>query len=1072
MERLIFEIEEVTGKRPVLPEYRPVEGSHWSAVVVMCAACKQQRVEVLANMVDVTVAPNLTAPLRGGKINSAFCRQCGQPRCYPIRTWIQEDPGAGDTVGSLSGIFRIEDLQFIYLPPPGTPREARDERLYETRATFLLKKFKWKPQSQASGHGKTAMAGIQIAYSRGDLMRMVEDILRGEDVERIPTDMKSLWYEAARNMRSGLWPIDQARKIIHESVSQSVREEGRSWPLLLNQSIVDMEIFQRLAICWIRENVAEITSQAMSIGVGLKLDTCSALIKANLLGLAETTLHHVEKSIGELAVTDSRRELLLQLAKLCRIELLDAMGEHREASEVEVEMLSSSATSGKTLEDRILRLKTRSAIALKQKHEKKLLESLRELKICVGEWNSLADLVKDPESPSELAFRISILRGASGDLANLANVLDVYRQYVKALRILDQLNKREKPAEEDILWIKQMPEVVAQTPEMLSDEAFDELEAMFPEGISEKRLWNGSLSFLERALQLSTETGQWDFAAIQANNMGLLLFEGKEFDQAESYMQRAVDYAERTGDYTRMLNGYGLLARLATKRGDGEQAIRLVTKGVHTYSRNLVSRGHRARVNTAVQALLSRLSLEAVSNGGPPDQAVLLVENLKELTFVNSMYVDRPDQPGGEDASGASESLEGLRHQLEEVRLSDIYNPDDEQQAGKKDREIERRLHDAATTESMEDPRFSKWVDASDITLTSVDGLRRRLQLLGPATMFLGVFVDQTFYNQPELWTYTLWSEGCNIARREIPAELIRHTDQPAAHLGALEELARVVLDPHKDELAKLSDRDHLIFSLCEGLYSLPLSALPFEGRRLCELVILDFVQSVGILQACIRRPYNRLESILCLGNPARPDLQPLQSSEEEGKSIRETFASHKKDAKLLLRHQATIPALRADAADYDILHIACHAKSTDNRFRMALAPDPHRNDSGELTETRILNEIKTRPGALVNLAACSTGIQGDSGGSVIGGLVPVWMLAGASGVLATLWPIRDDLAKIFQEHFYHQLLGNRGPAESLALTQRDCILSRLGEKMAAPEAWAAFQFYGACLPAEHEGFL
>src|SRR5262249_6958358 len=148
------------------------------------------------------------------------------------------------------------------------------------------------------------------------------------------------------------------------------------------------------------------------------------------------------------------------------------------------------------------------------------------------------------------------------------------------------------------------------------------------------------------------------------------------------------------------------------------------------------------------------------------------------------------------------------------------------------------------------------------------------------------------------------------------------------------------------------------------------------------------------------------------------------------------------------------------------------HAEFDETGGRLRLAPDLARKDSGELTEMRILTEVKVKPGALVNLAGCSTAAQRETGAAMTGGLVPVLMLAGASGVVATLWPINDELARIFQEQLYQYMLDGSRPDEALALTQRDCIDGQLGDSMLGPEAWAAFQFYGCLIPSEAKGFL
>lgn len=146
IERLLFEIKEMTKGDAILPPYSPIEGSTWSVVAVMCAMCKLQRIEVFANKVDLTVTSDLLPAVRDGRINDALCPRCGQVRCYPTRLWIREEPGPTDTVAALSGILRLNEESWVYLPPPGTPREARDEKLYESRAKSMFRLSTFHPR--------------------------------------------------------------------------------------------------------------------------------------------------------------------------------------------------------------------------------------------------------------------------------------------------------------------------------------------------------------------------------------------------------------------------------------------------------------------------------------------------------------------------------------------------------------------------------------------------------------------------------------------------------------------------------------------------------------------------------------------------------------------------------------------------------------------------------------------------------------------------------------------------------------------------------------------------------------
>jgi tetratricopeptide (TPR) repeat protein len=1064
IERLVFEIAEVADGHVALPDYRPTEGSTWSVVAVMCATCEAQRAEVFANSVDLTVASDLLPAVRDGQINDACCPRCGQPRCYPIRLWIREDPGPADTVAALSGILRLDKDSWVYLPPPGTPREMRDERLYESRAASMLKLFRWrvhsKPESAAVG------VSVSIAYNKEDLIRMAEQILTDRSRSELPVDipfaMKALWDEAARNMRSGLWPVVEASKIVGDAVSEGTQD----WPLLIYLPLDPLEIHRRLALCFIREGLAERTIQDVPTRLKLKLDTFKALLQKGQLALADAKLREAQDLLGEMPVSAPERKIFEPLVGLCRVELLDAQGKSLEASHLETAVMDTLPRSDRTVEAEMLGLRAASAKALEHKHEGRWLEALKELRRCVLDWTSLIDRIPDSGTADSQKRLEACAASLSSDGANLANVLEEFRRHVRALRILSQLAEGVSPSDEDRLWMAQTASIVRVAPEVVNDAALDELEDFLGAKVSEKRLWDRSLELLEQSLGLSTQIQAWELAAIQAHNMGMLLFEGKVFDQADIYMQRAVEYAERIGDDTRIIQGCALLARLASKRGAGEETIKQATKAIETYGRNLLSRGHTARPNIALQRLLTRLVLEAVSVGGALEQAVVLVENLKALTLVNSLFSERPDQPRDSGPSLSRDATSDVRERLEEVRLQTIFAADPQRGEGSGG-DLEKTIRESVEQRSLQDPRFSKWVDSSDFALTTVAGLRQRLRLLGDRTTFLGVAFDGI-----DLWTYALWSDGCKVLKATLPDEDWPSSGEPVTNLERLSRLGKTLLEPLIGRSAVLTTRDHVVFSSCPELYTVPITALPWSGGRLVESVIVDVVQGAGVFEACIRRPFNRLDSLLCVGNPSRPDLPPLKRAEDEAKLLESQFGARGKSVKLLLRHKATVPAFIDSADDYDICHMACHGEFLEIGGCLKLAPDVAHKDSGELTEMRILTEVRTKPGALVNLAGCSTGVQRETGALMIGGLVPVWMLTGASGVVASLWPIEDNLAETFQRRLYRYVLNGSRPDEALALTQRDCIVGELNEAMRRIEVWAPFQFYGCLVPNNAEGFL
>ena len=71
--------------------------------------------------------------------------------------------------------------------------------------------------------------------------------------------------------------------------------------------------------------------------------------------------------------------------------------------------------------------------------------------------------------------------------------------------------------------------------------------------------------------------------------------------------------------------------------------------------------------------------------------------------------------------------------------------------------------------------------------------------------------------------------------------------------------------------------------------------------------------------------------------------------------------------------------------------------------------------------------------------------------------LAQAFLYAGATNVIATLWPVEDNGAAAFVDEFY-QALGRSSPAAALAAAQRAMLSS---ERYSAPYHWAPYQLAG-----------
>lgn len=239
-------------------------------------------------------------------------------------------------------------------------------------------------------------------------------------------------------------------------------------------------------------------------------------------------------------------------------------------------------------------------------------------------------------------------------------------------------------------------------------------------------------------------------------------------------------------------------------------------------------------------------------------------------------------------------------------------------------------------------------------------------------------------------------------------------------------------------------------------------SALPLDGAPLCAKVTLSVVQGAGVLEALRTRKRASYSRVVTLGGPQWMDQPDLPGARLEAQRISEIFSDAHSP---LTGRNATVQALIAAAANADVLHIACHAEPGDpmqSRSRLLLTPDVKNGDSGVFSEDRVLYELKLPVGCFVNLAGCTTAAQDQSAGPLLGGLVPALQVCGGGAVLASVRPIADGEAIVFQEALYRRLVAGMTPPHALAETQRLCLDGGLGVEMREVHAWAPYVLYGA----------
>jgi CHAT domain-containing protein len=190
--------------------------------------------------------------------------------------------------------------------------------------------------------------------------------------------------------------------------------------------------------------------------------------------------------------------------------------------------------------------------------------------------------------------------------------------------------------------------------------------------------------------------------------------------------------------------------------------------------------------------------------------------------------------------------------------------------------------------------------------------------------------------------------------------------------------------------------------------------------------------------------------------------LQRLVGSRNEVESSAETWVAGGGAAVLLQGPEAQRDAFLGRLEQRPaVIHLATHVLfPTANREQGLIAfslGDSHRIAvEPEFLTTSEIAGLRV-PGALVVMTGCATGSGEVQAGAGLLGLTRAWLMAGASTVISTTWPVEDNSGGMFARFYFY--LRNHSAAEALQLSQREAAHSRTGRQ--GPENWASYQVTG-----------
>lgn len=553
-----------------------------------------------------------------------------------------------------------------------------------------------------------------------------------------------------------------------------------------------------------------------------------------------------------------------------------------------------------------------------------------------------------------------------------------------------------------------------------------------------------------RTLQGARQRQQLQVQVRCLTGQGVAALAGGRVTQAEQALEAAIELLE---DQRRALPGDELRSAFLTEHlRPYQERLRMALAGGDAAVVLLQLERSKAR------SLTDRLDEAAPEAGQPQPAAAELVADSELRERLNWLYrrVQQLQDEGEQSPVLQQELLRSERELLERAR---------------------RRRLTAAGGEAGGEPGSGLdgvsggapggGLAAGGAAATAAVDLPALQRALGPADALVeyGVLDDELFalvvtqgrvLLQRRLASWAQVAQTLQSARFQI--ETLRHGVAPVqAHLAAINQRTRLRLAQlHALVWAPLQ----LALAGVTRVLVVPhaqLSALPFcalqaglgddaAGVQPVQLALDQPVQLAQVpsaraaLRGLLRQPLPAVQALV-LGESSR-----LPHAAREAQFVAGLFAR----SVALVGSAATLAAVQAQAAQADVIHLACHAQFRSDNPRFSALHLADGALTAELTET-----LRLRAGTVV-LSACESGLSEEGGGDEMVGLVRAFLVAGAARVLATLWPVDDEVTADFMAHFYGALVAGRQPSQALLQAQAALRLQH-----PEPYFWAAFTLYG-----------
>ncbi|OYE01557.1 CHAT domain-containing protein [Nostoc sp. 'Peltigera membranacea cyanobiont' 232] len=248
-------------------------------------------------------------------------------------------------------------------------------------------------------------------------------------------------------------------------------------------------------------------------------------------------------------------------------------------------------------------------------------------------------------------------------------------------------------------------------------------------------------------------------------------------------------------------------------------------------------------------------------------------------------------------------------------------------------------------------------------------------------------------------------------------------------------------------------DTQTLVFVLDGRLRNIPIAAL-YDGKQyLIEKYAVALSPGMQLMAARSLQQ-NHISAIVGGISESRNGFSALPAVESEVKQISKTVPSS-----TLLNEQFTSQALanRVKSSSAGIVHLATHGQFSsrlEDTFLLTWDGEVNVKELSELLKNR--GNEPSKAIELLVLSACDTAAGDDR---AVLGLAGLAVKSGARSTIATLWPVKDQVAEMLMTHFYDQL---RQPKITKAEALRQAQINTIRQTdFHDPFFWSAFVLVG-----------